>query len=98
MHGRLFALQPFNNLLVAGTLLAAAVIIALPIVLQAWWALAVLLAVPLVIIWPAEVGLGGFAMTVPFAIVTLGNGSVKLGWVLGLSAGGALVFSGFVLG
>jgi hypothetical protein len=98
MHGRLFTLQPFNNVLVAGALLAAAVIIALLLVLQAWWALAVLLAIPLVIIWPAEVGLGGFAMAVPFAIVTLGNGSVKLGWVLGLSAGGALVFSGFVLG
>jgi O-Antigen ligase len=91
--------HPLSGIRLLGTF-AAAAIFAILIAVQAWRNLTFLITVPILLIWPVELGLGLFALVVPFGIVALGEGdeSTKIGWVVGAGAGAALLFSGVVLG
>jgi O-antigen ligase len=92
--------HPLGGIRLLGALFAATSVLAVLIASQAWLYLAALVAVPLSLFWPVEVGLGVFAALVPFSIVGVGKGdaAMKLGWIAGLGAGAALLFHGLILG
>jgi O-antigen ligase len=60
---------------------------------EKWYVFFALAAIPLVLFWPVEVALGGFALLFPFdAILVLGNNArgTTLTWFVGVAAAGVL--------
>jgi hypothetical protein len=87
----------WQRLAIAGAIFATAAICAVSAVFQLWYCVAFLLAIPVLLLWPVESGLGMYAMLMPLSLVSVAGGE-KLGWLLGIACGAALLTATVVLG
>src|SRR5438309_2695212 len=89
----------YGNLLAVILLLLAGTVLAAGIVLQNYYLVAALPAVFLLMRYPVELTLGVFSFLIPFdAVLLIGQSRYSVNWVLGATAGAALLAYGMSSG
>ncbi len=79
--------------------LLAAAAVTLAIALENWIAVALLAAIPLILLAPVEASLGVFAFLVPFdSVFIVSESGTTLNWFIGAAAAAILLFTGLVQG
>lgn len=85
--------QLWNSRYLLAATVAMAIVLGVSAAEQKWYVFVAVAVVPLVLLWPIEVALGGYALLFPFdAILVLGSNSrgTTLTWFVGIAAAGVL--------
>jgi hypothetical protein len=83
-----------NRLLLV--VMAVAIVLGVSIAHENWIYLAVLGALPFVLLWPVQVALGVYALLLPFSDVDVLGGGGTLAWFVGVAAAAILLGIGLV--